>query len=131
MLVCNVEEFCDRHEAYIEARDWERELRETALDYTGQEVCIARRLIVKRVKESLPPRDMSGQIDITSLAEGSVRAALENPSLVVLSEDSWPCLLPTAPVLCDDQQWEKDGTCNNETNGASAGLTPPPPRCHG
>ncbi|CAK0869098.1 unnamed protein product [Prorocentrum cordatum] len=94
-------------EPMAETLDWSEKLKDRAIAHDGSEISTPSKITLEQIEGGLPPVGVADSIEAADLATGFVRAALLDPSLVLLPP-SQRRLAPTSTrVWATAQEWEQ------------------------
>ncbi|CAK0908265.1 unnamed protein product [Prorocentrum cordatum] len=86
---------------------WSEKLKDRAIAYDGSEVSTPSKITLEHIEGGLPPVGVAASIEAADLAAGSVRAALLDPSLVLLPPAQRRPAPTSARVRATAQEWEQ------------------------
>ncbi|CAK0798723.1 unnamed protein product, partial [Prorocentrum cordatum] len=88
------------------ALGWSEKLKDRAIAYDGSEVSTPSRIALEQIEGGLPPVGVAASIEAADLAAGFVRAALLDPSLVLLPPAQRRPAPTSTRVWATSQEWE-------------------------
>ncbi|CAK0891311.1 unnamed protein product, partial [Prorocentrum cordatum] len=87
--------------------DWPEKLKDRAIAHDSSEVSTPSKVTLEQIEGGLPPAGVAASIEAADLAAGFVRAALLDPSLVLLPPAQRPPAPTSARVRATAQEWEQ------------------------
>ncbi|CAK0849798.1 unnamed protein product [Prorocentrum cordatum] len=91
--------------AMAETLDWSEKLKDRAIAYDGSEVSTPSKIALEQIEGGLPPVGVAAPIEAADLATGFVRAALLDPSLVLLPPAQRRPAPTSTRVWATAQEW--------------------------
>ena len=83
-LTEEVETYPTDTEGAFAPKDWESEMKASAVSYSGEEIFPAEDLVPSRLAEALPPASFGAAVEATKVCEGSLKQRLADPEALLL-----------------------------------------------
>ncbi|CAK0845909.1 unnamed protein product, partial [Prorocentrum cordatum] len=93
--------------AMAETLDWSEKLKDRAIAHDGSEISTPSKITLEQIVGGLPPVGVAASIEAADLATGFVRAALLDPSLVLLPPAQRRPAPTSTRVWATAQEWEQ------------------------
>ena len=83
--------------------DWQHELGELKVSYTGEVVEKAMPLTLRQILPGLPSPEQGGMVDLCQVLPGDLAERIQDPARLVKEDFDGP--MPKPRVLCGDDEW--------------------------